>query len=85
MPCSHKASKIIMKQFSAVLGVALVLLLAGCCTTHRSTRWEYKTVSSETDVNRLAGEGWVVAGFSTYFDTIAKRDYEQFLLKRPRQ
>jgi len=57
---------------------ASTLSLAGCCTTHHVTRWEYKVASAETPagpdwepteqkkeetlMNDLAKEGWIFVG-----------------------
>jgi hypothetical protein len=52
---------------------AASLLLAGCCTTHHVTQWEYKVVrqnrvgmaysdfarTQETLMNNLAKDGWI--------------------------
>jgi len=47
------------------------LLLAGCCSTHKLSQWEYENltvVASDPDqngwLNRLGKEGWVVCGFA---------------------
>ncbi len=71
-----------MKKYTAVLVAVSMLLVAGCCTTHHATKWEYKTASTIDEVNRSSGEGWVVVGFSAYTDA-GNHDYQKFLLKRP--
>lgn len=40
------------------------LLLAGCCTTHHVTKWEYSMVKSLVEVNQLADQGWTVVSFA---------------------
>lgn len=73
-----------MKKHIALVFVAGTLFLAGCCTTSRQTQWEYRTVSRIQQINELAAQGWVVAGFSGYVDT-GNHDMTQFLLKRKKQ
>ena len=58
------------KPIALILG-ASILLLAGCCSTHKRSQWEYKNltvVASDPDrngwLNRLGKEGWVVCGFA---------------------
>lgn len=62
---------------------ASVFLLAGCCTTHRVTRWEYKAVpvvtpsgpewqpteqkKEEALMNDLGKEGWMFVSKSDPF------------------
>ena len=65
-----------MKRTVALTLAASVLFLAGCCTTHHVTHWEYKNltiVGSDPDqnpnnihptLNELGKEGWLVVGFS---------------------
>lgn len=65
-----------------IVGVA-GLFLAGCVAP-RATKWEYKEVSRIPDVNKAADEGWEVAGYAAYVDTITHH-YQRFLLKRPKQ
>ncbi len=50
-----------MKKAIALTFAASTLFLAGCCTVHHATIWEYKTVGSIEDVNRLASQGWTLA------------------------
>ena len=73
-----------MKTSIALLCAVSTLLVAGCCTTSHHTKWEYKTVNTVADVNKLADEGWLVAGFSGYVDT-SNSDMTKFLLKRKKQ
>ena len=82
-----------MKKSLALIFAASTLFLAGCCTAHHATIWEYKTVLSIKDVNKAAADGWVVAGFSSYISTSTpEKDGtayngigEEYLLKRPKQ
>ena len=76
-----------MKTKTAFLSLlaASTFFLAGCCTTHSATKWEYQQVKGVTidKVDLLADEGWTVVGFSQYEDGgIVKSSY---LLKRPKQ
>lgn len=73
-----------MKKTFALIFAVSTLLVAGCCTTSHNTKWEYKTVNTVADVNKLADEGWLVAGFSGYVDT-GNFDMTKFLLKRKKQ
>jgi hypothetical protein len=41
--------------------VASTLFLAGCCTAHHTTKWEYKEVSNLGEVNTLCKTGWSLA------------------------
>ena len=53
------------------------LLLAGCCTTHHATKWEYRISSTLTEVNQLADQGWTVVNFA-----VPNGGPYQYLLKR---
>ena len=80
-----------MKKHIALGLVASTLFLAGCCTTHHVTQWEYKKVGSIEQANKAATEGWVVTDFSAHTDTSADaygthyQTVEIYLLKRPKQ
>jgi protein involved in sex pheromone biosynthesis len=80
-----------MKKHIALGLVASTLFLAGCCTTHHATQWEYKKVYSIDDANKAAADGWVVADLSAYTrtDTYSSgpvvHELEIYLLKRPKQ
>jgi hypothetical protein len=80
-----------MKKHNALGLVASTLFLAGCCTTHHVTRWEFEEVSSLEQVNKAAADGWIVTSFSahtrtdTYSSGPVNRDVEIYLLKRPKQ
>ena len=54
-----------MKKHIALGLVASTLFLAGCCTTHKTAHWEYKTQTlylaaglDPTDLNKAAKDGW---------------------------
>ena len=55
-----------MKKHIALGLVASTLFVAGCCTTHHVTSWEYRTVTSIDDVNRLASKGWTLYQFAPF-------------------
>jgi hypothetical protein len=42
-----------MKKSIALLFAASTLILAGCCTTHHATAWEYEIVSGHLDAPRF--------------------------------
>ena len=73
-----------MKKHIALGLVASTLFLAGCCTTHHATVWEYKTVGNIKEVNELASQGWVVAGYSEAV-TPGNSTWDSFLMKHPKQ
>jgi hypothetical protein len=58
-----------MKKHIALGLVASTLFVAGCCTTHHVTKWEYKQIASSmvTDetLNQLGDQGWSVVGYGT--------------------
>ena len=79
-----------MKKTVALILTASTLFLAGCCTTHQATVWEYKTVGSDRDVNQLASQGWTLAyviplaGFAR--DTLNfERSDLRYVMKHPKQ
>jgi hypothetical protein len=49
---------------SLLLITACGFLLAGCCTAHHTTKWEYRMSSDLSEVNRLADQGWTVVNFA---------------------
>ena len=49
-----------MKKHIALILAASTLILAGCCTTHQATKWEYKTVHTMKGVNERTAVGWSV-------------------------
>jgi hypothetical protein len=65
-----------MKKSITLIFAAGTLVLAGCCTTHHVTQWEYKNLTiagSDPDqnvnnihptLNELGKEGWSVVGFT---------------------
>jgi hypothetical protein len=78
-----------MRHTIAVLIAAGAILLGGCSTAHHATQWEYKRMPgvpgvSDSTINQMAEQGWMVAGFSEYAapDGTVRAAY---LLKRPRQ
>jgi protein involved in sex pheromone biosynthesis len=78
-----------MKKHIALGLVASTLFLAGCCTSRHAVVWQYQTVGSITEVNKLATEGWVAAGYTRYVEP-ATTDHgaitwDSFLLKHPKQ
>ena len=50
-------------KFASML-VTCGFLLTGCCTARQSTKWEYRTSSSLSEVNQLAEQGWTVVTFA---------------------
>jgi hypothetical protein len=66
-----------MNKSLQVLIVACGLLLAGCCTAHHATRWEYRMTSNLAEVNQLADQGWTVVNFA-----MPESGRYQYLLKR---
>jgi hypothetical protein len=73
-----------MKKHIALGLVASTLFLAGCCTSHHAVVWQYRTVYSIDEVNKMATDGWVAAGFTQYDDS-NKITQQSFLMKRPKQ
>jgi hypothetical protein len=83
-----------MKKHIALGLVASTLFLAGCCTSHHASAWEYKKVYSLDQLNKAAADGWVVASYSAYTGVEVSpnapipyqfRDSEVYLLKRQKQ
>jgi len=61
----HGVTNFTMKKHIALGLVAGILFLAGCCTTHKTARWEYKTETlylnanlDPSDLNANAKDGW---------------------------
>ena len=72
-----------MKKSIALMIAASALFLAGCCTTSRTARWEYKvleTPSAEDELNRLGDQGWSVVGATT-----STRGVPVYVLKRAKR
>jgi hypothetical protein len=70
-----------MKKSIALIFVASTLFLAGCCTTHHVTSWEYKTgIMSDAELNTFVSQGWRIA----YVLPNAAGNIE-YVLKRPKQ
>jgi hypothetical protein len=65
------------KLFLLIIGTS-ALLLAGCSTTHRSARWEYREAGSLEQANALGTDGWEVVGFN-----YTSAGSTVYLLKRP--
>ncbi len=62
-----------------LLIAACGFLLAGCCTAHHATKWEYRQANSLAEVNELAEQGWTVVSFAI------PRSYNyEYLLRRPK-
>ncbi len=79
-----------MKKSIALIFAASTLFLAGCCTTHHVTSWEYKTVTvmgdSDVQINQLVEQGWRVDSFSAFFPNQNSGTlFQVYLLKRPKQ
>ncbi len=64
----------------ASIVVACGFLLAGCCTAHQATKWEYRTSSSLAEVNQLAEQGWTVVNLA-----VPDSGPWQYLLKRAKR
>jgi hypothetical protein len=75
-----------MKNAVALTLAASTLFLAGCCTSHRTAVWQYETVGSLDKVNKMAADGWVVVGFTTYVEPASSNQgpvtRDSYLLKR---
>jgi hypothetical protein len=78
-----------MKKSIALIIAASTLFLAGCCTPHRATQWEYKTdrqaISARdlgSHLSQLGADGWQVDKVITPANDMG---YATFLLKRPKQ
>jgi hypothetical protein len=78
-----------MRKCIAVVFAASTLFLAGCCTTPRATRWEYKVASphlprgegpqavgeaQQAFLNDIGKEGWVL---------VSQTDGRVFYFRRP--
>jgi hypothetical protein len=71
-----------MKKIIPLIIAASAVFLAGCCSPHHMTKWEYKQIGgaqSEASLNKLGDDGWRVVGFSGT-DTSAR-----YVLARPKQ
>jgi hypothetical protein len=55
-----------MKKHIALGLVASTLMLAGCCTTHHVSKWEYQKVWDFKTVQTLSAEGWTLDGFHSF-------------------
>jgi starvation-inducible outer membrane lipoprotein len=75
-----------MKKLLALASVASALFLAGCCTTPRQVKWEYKEIelpsgtASESQLNKLGDQGWSVVAA-----TVSTRGIPLYVLKRAKQ
>ena len=80
-----------MKHPTIAVFAVSVLLLAGCCTTRQTKRWEYKTLTSyqnmdEVELNNLGKDGWILVGFAFVpagTDSAQREDEYRYVLKRP--
>ena len=77
-------TKHIMKKTVALILATSTSFLAGCCTTHHVTKWEYKQLNSvvpDGTLNQLGDQGWNVVGYSG-----SPGEANGFyILKRPKQ
>ena len=82
----------IIKKSTALVFAASILFLAGCCTTHHVTKWEYKNLTivgttpdqsqDHPTLNELGKEGWVVVGFTHEEGDSTHNSYYYYVLKR---
>ena len=71
-----------MKKNITLILAASTLFLAGCCSTHQATHWEYmqvRGVKTDAYLNKLADQGWSVVTL-TATDTDA-----HYILRRAKQ
>jgi hypothetical protein len=69
-----------MKAIIALILTTSTLFIAGCCTTHQTTKWEYEMVHTIGGVNERAAKGWSVV------NVVVKPDGSlDYLLRRPIQ
>ena len=73
-----------MKKSIALIIAASTLFLAGCCTAHHATTWEYQTVIDIGQVNELANQGWTLAGFSSRGNGSMRAELV-YVMKHPKQ
>jgi len=71
-----------MKKHIALGLVASTLFLAGCCTSHHSTAWEYREIyplsqNRVTELDAAGKDGWILV-------TTVDND-RGFILKRAKQ
>lgn len=78
-----------MKKLITLLFTASTLVLAGCCTTHHVTQWEFKNVTiigsapdQNPELNQLGKQGWVVVGFVHEPGDSQHNEYYRYILKR---
>ncbi len=77
-----------MKSLTLITLTAL-LLLTGCCTTHRSTAWEYRVVHAsraadlEQKLNQVGKEGFVIESSMPMPLPQAEIPETTVILKRP--
>ncbi len=79
-----------MKKSIALVFAASTIFLAGCCTTHHITQWEYKTltgynIESGTGLNSLGKDGWILVGYAFVpkGQTQTGGDEYRYVFKRP--
>ena len=82
-----------MKKSIALIFAASTLFLAGCCTTHHVTQWEYKGVNLQvyqlrppnlsSTLDDLGKDGWSVVGVTQ--DGTGDYAMLHFILKRAKK
>jgi hypothetical protein len=82
-----------MRKSIALIFVASILFLAGCCTTHHITQWEYKSLTLQAyqlsppnlspALDDLGKDGWSVVGVTQ--DGTGDYASLHFILKRAKQ
>jgi hypothetical protein len=79
-----------MKKSIALIFAASTLFLAGCCTTHHITKWEYKTstdygVQDDARLSKLGKDGWILVSctFAPKSQTQTSQDEYHYVFKRP--
>ena len=73
-----------MRKYITIIFAITGVLFAGCSTPRQATKWEYKEVGYLSEVNKMADEGWDVAGYSAFVDT-GNHNYQRYLMKRQKQ
>jgi hypothetical protein len=76
-------------RYFGLFAALAMLALPGCCTSPpgKAHAVEYHTLTtakemSESDLNKLGKEGWVVVGFTFATDAYNHAEYH-YILKRP--
>jgi hypothetical protein len=80
-----------MKKSIALIFAVSSLVLAGCCTTHHVTHWEYKTVYEysygkylDDSLNKLAVDGWMIQNIMLVQEDLSQGSRYLILLKKPK-